>query len=76
MPFVKAISGLLKVGTETEDIFKEGLKVVIGCGDKISFWENAWCDIGSLRERFPRIMALFSFKCGTIDQFGFWYGEE
>ncbi|KAK0575735.1 hypothetical protein LWI29_006099 [Acer saccharum] len=74
--FMKAVTGLMKDGSISTNILKEGLKMVVGCGDKVAFWEDGWRDGIPLNIRFPRIFALSMVKDGTVEQFGQWCGEE
>ncbi|GKB24540.1 RNA-directed DNA polymerase, eukaryota, reverse transcriptase zinc-binding domain protein [Tanacetum coccineum] len=42
--------------------FFEFLKPKLGDGDKFSFWDDKWCEVGILKSRFPRIYALDTCK--------------
>ncbi|GJS27296.1 hypothetical protein Tco_0487916 [Tanacetum coccineum] len=42
--------------------FFEFLKPKLGDGDKFSFWDDKWCEVGILKSRFPRIYALILAK--------------
>ncbi|KAK3199337.1 hypothetical protein Dsin_022752 [Dipteronia sinensis] len=70
--FVKAIGTLFFQGSQTDQVIKDGMQVVLGCGDRIRFWQDLGHDGIPLSEYFPRIFALATAKKGTIQEFGFW----
>ncbi|KAK3218153.1 hypothetical protein Dsin_012123 [Dipteronia sinensis] len=43
--FVKAVRSLFKEGSDTYGILNEGLKIVIGNGERASFWIDLWKDV-------------------------------
>ena len=46
--------------------------MIIGKGDKESFWNDVFVDYIPLKDSFPRIYALAVQKEGLIQNFGFW----
>ncbi|KAM7485873.1 hypothetical protein LguiA_001882 [Lonicera macranthoides] len=38
--------------------YMENIKLVLGRGDRIRFWEDVWVESSSLRDRFPRLYRL------------------
>ncbi|KAK3193895.1 hypothetical protein Dsin_025205 [Dipteronia sinensis] len=64
--FVKAIHKLFENNTSTTSSLMEGLQIVIGRGDRASFWEDIRWDSIPLRVAFPQIFALSSKKVGKI----------
>ncbi|KAK2659185.1 hypothetical protein Ddye_005718 [Dipteronia dyeriana] len=67
--FSKAVSSVLEPGSFSAKVCNEGLKVVVGCGDRVNFWADVWCVDSSLKEVFPRIFALAVNKSGVIKEF-------
>lgn len=70
--FVKTIANLFKPGSRTAKVCEEGLQVVIGCGNKVRFWEDIIVESVQLKEAFPRIFPLAAVKEGFISDFGSW----
>ncbi|KAK3213079.1 hypothetical protein Dsin_017785 [Dipteronia sinensis] len=70
--FMKAVGSLFDEGSVSASILEGGLKILVGCGDRIRFWEDVWLDDCSLKVAYPRIFALASKKSGTIRDFGSW----
>ncbi|KAK2652397.1 hypothetical protein Ddye_012253 [Dipteronia dyeriana] len=64
--FVKSIHKLFKIESPYAFALKEGIQIVIGCGDRANFWEDIRWDSNPLKEAFPRIYAL-SLKKGALD---------
>ncbi|KAK2641313.1 hypothetical protein Ddye_023076 [Dipteronia dyeriana] len=62
-------------GCISAKILVKGFRVVVGCGDKVSLWNDVWRDELPLKVTFPRIFVLSSIKEGTISQFRNWEGE-
>ncbi|KAK3223169.1 hypothetical protein Dsin_010194 [Dipteronia sinensis] len=56
--FVKAVGSLFKEGSVTCGILNEDLKIVIGDGERASFWTDLCWDTNSLKMACPRIYAL------------------
>ncbi|KAK3198650.1 hypothetical protein Dsin_022065 [Dipteronia sinensis] len=63
-------------GSLTANILEGGLKIQVGCGDRICFWEDVWWEDSPLKMVHPRIYALASKKSGTVMDFGVWQGEK
>ncbi|KAK3200453.1 hypothetical protein Dsin_023868 [Dipteronia sinensis] len=53
-------------------IIKEGMKVVVGNGERMRLWSEFFVDSNPLKIVFPRIYALASNKNGVIAGFGRW----
>ncbi|KAK3213081.1 hypothetical protein Dsin_017787 [Dipteronia sinensis] len=70
--FMKAVGSLFDEGSVSASILEGGLKILVGCGDRIRFWEDVWLDDCSLKVAYPRIFALASKKSGTVRDFGSW----
>ena len=51
-------------------VLKEGLKLVVGSGNTVSFWKDVWNDNIPLKIAFPRIFALAENIGGKIEEFG------
>ncbi|KAK2648316.1 hypothetical protein Ddye_015805 [Dipteronia dyeriana] len=56
--FMKAIGSLFSQGSKTAKILQEGLRVIVGCGNKASLWWDIKVEGVPLKEAFPRIFAL------------------
>ncbi|KAK2640108.1 hypothetical protein Ddye_027903 [Dipteronia dyeriana] len=74
--FVEAVQSLLEEGSKSAVILKDGLKVVVGSGDRARVWTDAWCDSTPLRYSFPRIYVLSNNKEGAVRDFGKWIGNS
>ncbi|KAK3199960.1 hypothetical protein Dsin_023375 [Dipteronia sinensis] len=74
--FVKVVASLFKEGSISMKILDEGLQIVVGNGESVSFWNDAWCDSISLKDRYPRIYALATKKLGFIKEFGSWQEDR
>ena len=73
--FVKAVRCLFKESSNSAKILEDGMKAVVGCGDKVRFWSDIWKEERPLKFLFPRIFALSNLKDGTICKYGRWEGE-
>lgn len=51
------------------DKFIEGIRLKVGCGDRIKFWTAPWIDNSTLASRFPSIYHLSLRPHGTISDF-------
>ncbi|KAK3211873.1 hypothetical protein Dsin_016579 [Dipteronia sinensis] len=74
LAFVKAIHMMFEKDTSTASCLKEGIQIVIGRGDRASFWEDIQWDAIPLRVAFPQIYALSNKKVGKVCEFGKWKG--
>ncbi|KAI9161242.1 hypothetical protein LWI28_015677 [Acer negundo] len=74
--FVKTIHKLLENGTPSASVLKEGLPIVIGCGNRANFWEDIRWDSIPLKSVFPRIFALSTKKDCKVFEFGIWQGAN
>ncbi|KAI9187301.1 hypothetical protein LWI28_026562 [Acer negundo] len=73
--FVKAIKSLHIQGSSTVICMDKGLHVVIGKGDRASFWSDISWNSVALKDAFPRIFALSLKKTGFVKDFGSWQRE-
>ncbi|KAK2654437.1 hypothetical protein Ddye_014293 [Dipteronia dyeriana] len=73
--FTKAVGSLFEEGSRTADVLSKGFKLVLGSGDKIRLWEDAWWDGCLLKLIHPKIFALAVLKSGSIKEFGDWHGD-
>ncbi|KAK3229324.1 hypothetical protein Dsin_001205 [Dipteronia sinensis] len=81
---VKAVGSLFQQGTLTARVLEEGLRVVVGRGDKARLWEDILVEGTPLRTAFPRIYILAVKKSGKcleevypgerVNFGGVWYG--
>ncbi|KAK3219525.1 hypothetical protein Dsin_013495 [Dipteronia sinensis] len=74
--FVKAVNRLFEVGMDSAQILGEGLHVVVGSGDRASFWNDLKVDSTPLKVVFPRIFVLAVKKTGPVQDFGRWTGSN
>ncbi|KAK2651364.1 hypothetical protein Ddye_011220 [Dipteronia dyeriana] len=56
--------------------FGEGFKMVIGNGERISFWDDVWWDNSPLILACPRIFALAVNKVSFVSDFGRWVDSK
>ncbi|KAK3197810.1 hypothetical protein Dsin_021225 [Dipteronia sinensis] len=66
---VKAVGSLFQQGTLTARVLEEGLRVVVGMGDKARLWEDVLVEGTPLRTAFPRIYILAVKKSGCVRDF-------
>ncbi|KAK2644832.1 hypothetical protein Ddye_020027 [Dipteronia dyeriana] len=66
--FVKAVQKLNEKGSRTSTILEQGLRVGSGCGDRVKFWQDVWCNSTSLKTVFPRIYVLAINKDSMVVQ--------
>ncbi|KAK3190291.1 hypothetical protein Dsin_029852 [Dipteronia sinensis] len=66
---VKAVGSLFQQGTLTARVLEEGLRVVVGRGDKARLWEDVLVEGTPLRTAFPRIYILAVKKSGCVRDF-------
>ncbi|KAL8458477.1 hypothetical protein ACS0TY_036118 [Phlomoides rotata] len=50
----------------------EGMRLVLGRGDKIRFWEDPWCNGNSLKSDFPRLFNVSNNKGEMVCSMGYW----
>ncbi|KAK3219672.1 hypothetical protein Dsin_013642 [Dipteronia sinensis] len=72
--FVKAVGSLLEIGSMSEKVLKDGLKVVIGSGNKADFWNDRYGFDLTLNIACPRIYALALNKNGRVADYRKWDG--
>ncbi|KAK3220075.1 hypothetical protein Dsin_014045 [Dipteronia sinensis] len=70
--FVKAIQSLFETSSETASLLQEGLKVVVGNGERARLWTDLLWDSIPLKSAFPRIFALAAIKDGLVKDYGKW----
>ncbi|KAK3226181.1 hypothetical protein Dsin_006043 [Dipteronia sinensis] len=73
---IKAVSSLFELETESAKCMEEGFRVIIGRGDRASFWKDIKWDSIALNEAFPRIFAISTKKSGIVSEFGTWQGHK
>ncbi|KAK3226319.1 hypothetical protein Dsin_006181 [Dipteronia sinensis] len=74
--FTKAVGGLFGSGSITGKILEESFRVVVGRGDKASFWNDVMVEDTALNEAFPRVYTLANNKTGCIIDFREREGRE
>ncbi|KAK3198600.1 hypothetical protein Dsin_022015 [Dipteronia sinensis] len=70
--FTKAVSNIFKEGSRSAKLIADGLKIVVGSGDRAEFCSDMSWDSASLSVMFPRIFTLAIHKTGAIKEFGHW----
>ena len=70
----KAIDSLFVKGSA--NILNKGIKVIIGNGARVSFWEDIRCDDTSLRVAFLRVFDVASMKECYITDFERWVNNN
>ncbi|KAK2642977.1 hypothetical protein Ddye_024740 [Dipteronia dyeriana] len=68
--FVKSMRVLLKDGSLTCRVIKDGFQTIVRSGDEIDLWSDICCEGIPLKVAFPRCFALTIKKCGTVQKFG------
>lgn len=53
-------------------IVEEGMVLKVGSGHSIIFWHDKWCDVGPLKEVFPRLFSISTQKNFYINHMGYW----
>ncbi|KAK2648321.1 hypothetical protein Ddye_015810 [Dipteronia dyeriana] len=71
---VKSMKVLLKDGSLTCRVIKDGFQAVVGCGDRAELWSDICCEGRPLKVAFPRCFALAIEKSGAIQLSGNWVG--
>lgn len=57
-----------------ENPLREGVKFLLGKGDRIKFWEDVWVVEVSLKERFPHLFNISLDQNSLVKDLGFWDG--
>ncbi|KAK3222042.1 hypothetical protein Dsin_009067 [Dipteronia sinensis] len=70
--FTNAIQSLFVEGFSTEKILKDGLRMLVGNGDRIKFLTDLYWDSKPLNQAFARIYALSQAKDGRMKEVGMW----
>ena len=71
--FVKSMQELLKAGTRSAVVIKEGFVPVIGRGNRLQLWTNILVEGKPLKVAFPRCFTLVVHKIGVMQNFGNWW---
>ncbi|EOY32939.1 Uncharacterized protein TCM_040957 [Theobroma cacao] len=71
-----SIISLLVHYDRDSQVTKVGFGLLVGNGQKISFWHDQWIEGIILKFSFPRTHALATNKNGTVDKYGVWEGDE
>ncbi|KAK2651474.1 hypothetical protein Ddye_011330 [Dipteronia dyeriana] len=74
--FTKAVGNLFRQGNRSAHILEEGLKVVVGRGDRARLWSDIMVEDISLKVAFPRIYTLAVKKSGRIRYYWKCEGSE
>lgn len=56
--------------------FSDSIKVKLGNGWEVRFWEDCWCSPWKLVELFPQLYAVSEAKTGAVAEFGTWEGDQ
>ena len=59
----------------TTQVFKQNLKLVLGDGHKVRFWEDQWINNRPLMQVYIDLYKLSSQKCATINNMGWFEGS-
>ncbi|KAK3219671.1 hypothetical protein Dsin_013641 [Dipteronia sinensis] len=70
------VHSLFAEGSRSKKILTNGLKVVVGNGERIRLWSELIWDSKPLKMAFPRIYALSQAKKGHLNKFGAWCGSK
>ncbi|KAK3230988.1 hypothetical protein Dsin_002869 [Dipteronia sinensis] len=73
--FLKSVGSLFEEGSHSAKILREGLRVVVGRGNRARLWNDITVDGAPLKEAFPRIFALAGSKAGYVCDYGSWSGS-
>ncbi|KAK3220872.1 hypothetical protein Dsin_014842 [Dipteronia sinensis] len=74
--FIKTVGTLFLDGSNSAQVLKEGLRVIVGRGDRARFWSDVMVGGSPLKYAFPRIYTLAVDKLGSIRNFGKRIGLE
>ncbi|KAL9662535.1 hypothetical protein QQ045_027368 [Rhodiola kirilowii] len=70
----KDILKIVKGNSEVALAFKEGLKLKLGRGEKISFWEDVWLGERALKDQYPKLHQLAVNNKTSVREMGDWIG--
>ncbi|XP_074266276.1 uncharacterized protein LOC141588747 [Silene latifolia] len=72
----KSICSISTWDIHIAEVTKQGMKIQIGNGTKISFWENLWIGHITLKEGFPRLFSVSIQKNKCVADMGVWQGDN
>ncbi|KAK3193124.1 hypothetical protein Dsin_024434 [Dipteronia sinensis] len=75
-PFIKAVRSLFEEGSKTEKLLLNGMRVIVGKGDKARLWDDTNWDHIPLHRAFPRIYVLANNRNGTVQEYGRWLDSK
>ncbi|KAK3198401.1 hypothetical protein Dsin_021816 [Dipteronia sinensis] len=70
--FIKVVEKLFIEECCSSQTLQDGLRVVVGDGERVRFWSELLHDSSPLKKAFPRIHALASNKAKVVADFGMW----
>ncbi|KAK3194006.1 hypothetical protein Dsin_025316 [Dipteronia sinensis] len=74
--FVKAVNNMLIEGSKSAKVLNDGLKIIVGRGNKARYWDNIRWDLIPLKQAFPRIFVLAVNQSSVTQNFGEWNGAN
>ena len=74
--FIKAVGSLFDQDSMSEKILNQGLRVIVGDGNRVNFWTDLYDAHVPLCRAFTRIFALAINKSGPVKGFGKWQGNR
>ncbi|XP_015950345.1 uncharacterized protein LOC107475226 [Arachis duranensis] len=70
-------TNVMQIGGKNKEllgVFREGLQLIIGNGNRTSFWHSGWINGGALKDRFPKLFSVALDKDCHISDCGIWDG--
>ncbi|KAL9675754.1 hypothetical protein QQ045_003960 [Rhodiola kirilowii] len=65
---IKSVQGNSEVATA----FRDGLKLKLGRGNEISFWEDVWIGDKTIRDQYPKLYQLVVDNQKKVGEMGLW----
>ncbi|KAL9681628.1 hypothetical protein QQ045_013414 [Rhodiola kirilowii] len=68
----KNIINAVKGNDEIGAAFREGLKLRLGRGNEIKFWDDVWAGVSSFKDQYPRLHILAENPQAVVGEMGVW----
>ncbi|KAL9690818.1 hypothetical protein QQ045_011229 [Rhodiola kirilowii] len=68
----KNIISAVRGNSEVATAFREGLKLKLGRGNEISFWDDVWLGVKSFKDQYPKLYTLALDNQLKVGEMGYW----
>ncbi|KAL9691756.1 hypothetical protein QQ045_012182 [Rhodiola kirilowii] len=68
----KNIFRIVQGNSEVALAFREGIKLKLGRGNNIAFWEDAWAGDKSFKIQYPKLFSLAVDNQAKVGEMGYW----